>query len=46
MTYLQPVAGEPATLMHERDGVVELLDGRAGGEIPRLLAELVAALTR
>jgi len=45
--YLQPVGGPSAMLMHERDGVVELQEGdTAGGEIPRLLAELVAALTR
>lgn len=44
--YLQPVAGERAMLMHERDGVVEMTGGSKGGEIPRLLGDLMTALTR
>ena len=46
MVYLQPVAGEPVLLQHERDGLVEIVDGAHAGAVPRLLEKVVAAMTR
>lgn len=46
--HFAPLDGSPALLMHERDGIAQLLDENsemtATGEIPELLSQLVQAL--
>lgn len=44
MVYLVPLDGPPAMLLHERDGIAELHEDDAEGDVATLLARLVQAL--